>query len=149
MIEIQGVDQLVHLSKALKAAGDKELQRELSKGISQAMKPLTAAVRQSALRTLPSRGGLAQKVAKSQMRVNRRAGSKIAHVRLVAKSSYHLGQLNRGINHHPVFGDRDAWVTQRVTPGWWTKPTEAAGPNVRREVIAAMDRVARKIERAV
>jgi hypothetical protein len=149
LIEIQGIDQLINLSKALKAAGDKELQRELSRGISQAMKPVTVAARDSARRTLPARGGLGQRVAKSQIRTVRRTGPRIAGVRLQAKNSYHLGQLNRGINHHPVFGNRKEWVTQRVTPGWWTIPTEAAAPRVRRDIIAAMNRVANKIERSV
>ena len=149
MIEIRGAEQLARLSKALKAAGDRELQRELSRGISQAMKPVMADVRQSAQRTLPSRGGLAQKVARTPMRITRRAGSQIAYVRLQAKSPYHLGQLNRGILHHPVFGNRSVWVTQRVESGWWTRPTEAAAVQVRRELLTAMNRVAAKINRAV
>lgn len=145
MIEIKGVDQLVTLTKNLKAAGDKELQKELSKGISQAMRPVMSEVRSSALRTLPSRGGLAARVAKSSMRTVRRAGPRSAGIRLQAKSSYGLGWLDRGINRHPVYGNRKAWVTQQVTPGWWTKPTEAIAPETQRQLEAAMQTVANKI----
>jgi hypothetical protein len=145
VIEIKGAEQLATLSKRLKAAGDKELQRELSRGITQAMKPVPAAARASALKTLPSRGGLAQRVAKSQMRTVRRAGPRIAGVRLQAKNSYGLGMLDRGINHHPVYGNRKVWVRQAVTPGWWTDPTEAAAPLARSEVEKAMQTVANKI----
>ena len=54
MIEIQGVDQLVNLSKALKAAGLKDLQKELNKSITTAMKPVMLEARRSARRTLPT-----------------------------------------------------------------------------------------------
>ena len=148
-IKIQGAEDFHALSKALKIAGDKGLQRELSKGITSAMKPVTLAVRNSARTTLPQRGGLAARVAATPMRTIRRAGARSASIRLQARSSYHLGQLDRGLNRHPVFGNRKVWVTQRVTPGWWTRPTDAALPVAQREVMQAMDRVVVQIDRSV
>jgi hypothetical protein len=145
VIEIKGAEQLAALSTKLKAAGDRELKRELSKGITQAMKPVPAAARASALKTLPRRGGLAQRVAKSQMRTVRRAGNRTAGIRLQAKDAYRLGLLDRGFVRHPVFGNRDVWRGQRVNMGWWTTPTEAAAPLARSEVEKAMQTVANKI----
>jgi hypothetical protein len=143
-VEIKGAEQLAALSKALKAAGEKDLQRELSKAITTATRPVIAEARRSALNTLPRRGGLAAKVAKSSMRTQRR----VAGVRILAKNAYALGRMDKGQVRHRVFG-RDVWVTQQVRPGWWTKPTEAAGPEVRKAILEAMDAVAAKIARSV
>jgi hypothetical protein len=143
-IEIKGAQQLASLSKALKVAGEKELQQELSKSITHAMVPLRAAAKTSALTTLPRRGGLNRRVARSSMRTRRSQRG----IRLEAKNEYALGQLDRGRVRHPVFGNRKVWVTQRVPPDWWTRPTDEAAPGVRAAISAAMDVVAAKIERS-
>lgn len=145
MIEVRGADQLTRLSKNLKDAGRRDLERELSKGISRALKPVIASLRASAQTTLPHRGGLAARVAGSQMSIS---GHKQG-LRLTAKNAYALAQLDKGTVRHPVYGNREAWVTQKVDRGWWTRPTEAAGPRARREAQQAMDRVAREIGRGV
>lgn len=148
MIEVRGADQLAHLSKALKAAGRQDLQKELSRGISQALRPVIVAVRRSATQKLPNRGGLAAKVAKSRMRTTRETSQRGSGSRLQVANAYGLAQLDKGDAWHPVFGNRNVWVKQSVTSGWWTEPTEAAAPNVRRELQQAIDRVAAKIDRA-
>lgn len=145
-IEIRGADQLQALSKRLKDLGDKELKREFSKAISAATKPLVQELRQSARETLPKKGGLADRVAKSQIRTVRRASSRTQGIRVTAKNPYVLGRLDQGKLRHPVFG-RNVWVDQTVKSGWWTRPTEAIGPDVRREVGAAMAAMARKLDR--
>jgi hypothetical protein len=146
-VEIRGVEQLAALSKALKAAGDKELQSELSKGISAATRPMINSVKQSARAQLPQRGGLAKRVAATSIRTSRtRQG-----VRLRARNANlkGLAAIDRGIVRHPVFGNRNEWVTQRVNPGFWTEPLEASAPEARREIEAAMRTVIQKIDRAV
>lgn len=145
MIEIRGAEQLAALSKKLKAAGNRELQQELSHGILQAVKPVITAARESARSTLPRRGGLAARVANSSIRTMSPGGARFSGVRLQAKNQYSLGRLDRGINRHPVYGNRRVWVTQKVTPGWWTKPTKEAAPQARAQVEQAMQRVANKI----
>jgi hypothetical protein len=153
MTDIRGADQLAKLAKQLKEAGDKGLQRELSKAISQATKPVKEAARQSALETLPKRGGLAARVAGSRFSTRRYASSRASGIRIQAKNAYALGRLDKGRVRHPVFADqgktRDewTWVTQIIWPGWWTKPTKAAAPAVRREIEQAMQTVANKIGR--
>lgn len=145
MIELRGADQLQALSVRLKDLGDKELKREFSKAISAATKPLVQDLRQSARETLPKKGGLNERVARSQIRTVRRASSRTQGIRVVAKNPYALGRLDQGRVRHPVFG-RNVWVDQTVKSGWWTRPTEAIGPDVIRSVNAAMRNMARKLD---
>ena len=141
MIEVRGAEQLKVLAKRLKDAGDKELKKELSQGIRQAMEPVKSAVRQSALDTLPQRGGLARRVAKTQLRTARSARG----IRLVGKSSDSIRRMNAGTVRHPVFGNRDVWVDQKIPSGWWDRPTQASAARVRLELLKTMDRIAKKI----
>jgi hypothetical protein len=144
-VEIKGADQLAALSKRLKELGDKDLSREFSRAITAATKPLVQDLRQSARETLPKRGGLNERVAKSQIRTQRRASSRTQGVRVVAKNPYVLARLDQGHVRHPVFG-RNVWVDQTVRSGWWTRPTEAIGPDVRRSIEAAMAAMAKKLD---
>jgi hypothetical protein len=149
VIEIQGADQLAKLAKQLREAGAKDLQRELGKAINRALKPVKADIRQSAQETLPKRGGLAAKVAKSKVTTRRRTSQKAAGVRVVATNTVSLYHLDKGQIRHRKGGDINAGKVQPTTPGWFTKPTEAAAPEVRKELVAAMDEVAKKIVRGL
>jgi hypothetical protein len=140
--EIRGVEQLAALSKRLKAIGDKELTREFSRSVTAAMKPLMQELRSSARSTLPSSGGLADKVARSKIRTVRRASS---GVRVTANNPYGIKQMDEGRVRHPVFGNRSNWAVQSVRPGWWTRPTEKVGPEVRQALQEAMEAIARKV----
>jgi hypothetical protein len=144
VIEVQGADQLARLARQLKEAGDKGLQAELGKAINRALKPVKADIKQSA-GTLPNRGGLAARVARTPLRTRRSKSG----VRIVAKGTLSLWHLDQGIIRHRKGGDINAGKVLRTRPGWWTIPTEAAAPEVRREIVAAMDAVAKKIGRGV
>ena len=139
-----GAAQLAALAKALKDAGNKGLQRELTKGITQAVKPLKAAVAASARAKLPSSGGLAERAAGIPIR-SRRNKSGLRVVATGRGGMKNVKALDAGTVRHPVYG-RSAWVSQSVTPGFWTEPTEELAPEVRAQVEKAMDVVARKIE---
>lgn len=138
--EIRGVEQLAALAAKLKAVGDKELTREFSRSVSAAMKPLVQEVRASARSTLPRSGGLAAKVAGSQIRTVRRASG----IRLTGNNAYGIKRMDEGQVRHPVFG-RGGWATQSVRPGWWTRPTEQVAPEVRQALMEAIEAVARKV----
>lgn len=146
MIEVRGADDLYKLSRTLKGlAGANGVQKEFNQAINRAMKPLKAAVKQSARQSLPQRGGLAARVASSRL-TTRRPNTKRG-LRLVSRGTLSLWHLDQGQVRHRA---ADGWGdTQSITPGWWTKPTEAAAPSVRREVQAAMDEVVKRISRAV
>jgi hypothetical protein len=145
MIEVQGAGQLVRLSKLLKEASRKDLQKELGQAISRATKPVKADIKQSFAETLPKRGGLAKRAAATKLTTRRRTSAKAAGIRIVAKGTLSLYHLNKGQIRHRKGGKIDAGKVQPTTPGAWDKPTEAAGPKVREDIQAAMQRVATKI----
>lgn len=144
-VEIKGADQLARLSKQLRDAGAKDLQRELAQGINRALKPMKEDIRQSALDSLPKRGGFAAAIAGSKLRTRRRTG-RVAGVRVVAENRFSLYHPDRGEVRHRVKGKPAAqWPVQRIQPGWWTRPTEGSAPAVRKELLAALDAVAKKL----
>ena len=57
-----------------------------------------------------------------------------------------LQRLDDGRLRHPLFGDRGHWYSQPVKPGWWSDSLrKAADQKVHREILSALDRVARKV----
>ncbi len=145
---ITGAASLAKAASVLKAQGDAAGRKELLKGIQQATKPLKADVKRSAQTSLPRRGGLNQAVAASTFSTRTRTTGKSVGVRLVVKGRRvrDVAATDRGRLRHPVFGS-DVWVTQSITPGWFTRPLEAGAPAVRRELVASMERVVREIGR--
>jgi hypothetical protein len=145
VIELDGADKLATLARRLKDAGDKDLQRQLYAGIARAMKPVRADAEKSLFEALPKRGGLAAaKRRQVKFRTSRRAGVRQSGIRLVAKGGQ-LGRMDRqGQFRHPVFG-RDPWQTQKIEPGWFTRPAEAAAPEARVQILRALDDVAREL----
>ena len=147
--EAKGAEDFLRASKALKAAGEQELRKELNKALRDAAKPLIADTRAEAERILPKRGGLAKRVAKTPQRVQVRTGQDTAGVRIVVgKSNSGARAANEGTVRHPVFGDRDKFVEQRVPPGWFTRPLEEGAPTVEPFLEQAIDNVLQQIVRS-
>lgn len=146
MIELRGADDLARLSRALKAAGDKDLQKRLSRAISDAMRPVRAALPRSALAKLPRRGGLAAQVAASRTRIQRRNSGRAVGVRLRVQSDDNIRRIDKGTVRHPTFG-HGPWVNQAVPGGWFTEPTEAARPVFAAAVDKAMQEIVAEIDR--
>src|SRR6266568_3381580 len=137
-VTTRGADKLTRLGRALKAAGDKDLQRELRR-----------AMRRGALERLPKRGGLAERVASSKFGVRTSTAGKGASVRVIGRSGYDLQGMDEGEIRHPVYGHRkQKWQTTTVKPGWFSDAEEAAAPKVRDELVKAIDIVAAKLEAA-
>ena len=151
-VEITGGEKLAALSRALRAAGETGLKRQLDQDVHKAVAPLPAAIRASALATLPRRGGLAAKVAGSKVTIRRRSGAVNPGIRVSTTHPFRIGKMDRGAFRHPVFADtsktRDqwTWVEQKVPPGWWTTPTDRVRPQVVRAVEDAIEAVARNID---
>jgi hypothetical protein len=145
-IQVKGVRDFVALTKRLRAAADKDLTKELSRAISKAVVPLRRDLRNSARTILPKRGGLAERVARTPVRVNKRTGGFEAGVRVIAVSKSQIVAINKGTVRHPLYANRQHWFNQAVTPGWWTTPTEQIAPTVRDEIVQAINIVVRKIE---
>lgn len=152
-MELAGGEAFYRLSKALKAAGDGDLRKELNKGLRAAGKPLIKDTRAEALRILPKRGGLAKLVAKEPQRVQVRTGATTAGVRIVVgKKRGAARAANRGLIRHPVFASHDlarkewAWVAQRVKPGWFDATLAGKGPDVvKPELQAAIQSVVNQV----
>ena len=147
-IEVTGAAQLANLSRSLKAAGRGELRRELLRGIRQATAPAKTAIPESARVTLPRRGGLNETVA-SGLKVTSRASlsGAEARVRIVAVDPprHDIHSMNLGRLRHPVYGNRDNWVTQAVPPLFFTNACMSLAPGARQQVAAARDRVLRAL----
>lgn len=142
-----GVGQLEAIGRRLKETGDKELRRDLLRGINRALKPAKAAVKAAALRDLPQGGGLNRVVASSRIGSRTRTAGRNPAVFLTGKKSGHdLRSLDKGKARHPTFG-HEPWVTQDIKPGWWSETLAGQVPSIRREVIDVMDDVARRLAR--
>ncbi|MFD6069442.1 hypothetical protein [Amycolatopsis lurida] len=146
MIEAEGGEKLVALAKRLRKA-PKELRSELTKAITQAMRPLKEAAKKSAIEKLPRSGGLGKRVAKTTLRHKRKMSGRGAGIRIEAQTNAVKDPLriDRGRVRHPTFGHRP-WVLQDVRKGWFTEPMREGAPAVQQELLQAMDRIARKIE---
>jgi hypothetical protein len=146
-LRITGAEKFARVARELKAAGDKEMRRELAQGLGRATKPLKAAAKESARTTLPKRGGLAARVASSSFRTRTKTGSSPS-IQITARESKSadLAGLDAGVNRHPVWGNRARWATQRVTPGWFTRPMVEGGGDVRTSILAAVDAVLAKLK---
>ena len=126
--------------------GKGKLRNELLAGFRAAAKPLVADAKASAAGTLPASGGLAARIAGGKFSTRTRAGRANLGIRIVSANGYDLPAIDAGTVRHPVYGNRKAWASQSVTPGWFTKPMEASGPAVRGELQKVMIAVARQIE---
>ncbi len=145
-LTIEGADKLRVVARALRDLGDKELSREVYRGLNRATIPLRADAKRSAATVLPQRGGLAERVAKSKMTTRRRAGRNPG-ITIQAKGMPQLRAMDRGTVWHPVF-DRGS-VLQRVEPGWFSEPMVRGAPRVRRELVRVLDDAARELARRV
>lgn len=141
-VTIEG-DALKALQRKLKAIDRRDLRRELNKGLREGAKPLIGEARSAARSELPQRGGLAERVASRPMAISATTtGVRIRVKGMDARST------ERGRLRHPVYGNREVWVTQAIKPGWFTDRMRAKAPGVRPDLIRAMDRVAEKIASA-
>ncbi len=146
--QVDGAEDFLRLSKALKRAGRTEMRKHLNAQMKKAAKPLIAKSKAEALKTLPQRGGLARQIAREPQRIQVRTGTNTAGVRIVVgRRAGGARSTNRGFVRHPVFGNRDHWVTQKVPSGWFDDTMRAGAKPIRREVIRAIDDVANQIVR--
>lgn len=153
--QVKGAEDFLRLSKALKAAGRKQLRKDLNKGLRDAAKPLIAQTRASARDRLPKAGGLNDLVAKTPQRVQIRTGATAGVRIVVVQSRSGARRANRGILRHPVFADpnkpRDewTWVDQKVNSEWFDGPLREGAPLVIPRLTAAMQTVADRVVREV
>ena len=154
---------LVHALKS--EANGKDLRRDLLRGLRAAAQPAAVAVK-AAIMTMPSQGAHAGDEDSRSLRASIAAGIKV-HVKLAGKAK-HVGvaiaahskgmprrfrrapkYLNRRRPwRHPVFGNRENWVSQvSGKPGWFDDTLKAYRPEFVRAAGEALDNVAQRISR--
>ncbi|MGD9693914.1 MAG: hypothetical protein AB7G17_14340 [Phycisphaerales bacterium] len=137
---------------ALVARVLKDIDKAQSKGLSRGLRRVTTKLEQDALREggrrPPRSGGLAARVAAAQMSTVPIHGG--LSVRAEGVNNMHqLAGINAGWVRHPVFGNPNVWVAQRVTPGWFTDPMEAGRDEVTRAMGGLLDDVAANAARKI
>jgi hypothetical protein len=167
-VTIRDAGDLKAINKALKQASDgKEIRKQLGKQLRGQIRPMVASVKAAWL-SAPSQGHktstrarrgqpdlrkLLAKATAGQVRfTGKEAGVRVRtdgrkmpdHMK--ALPGYAEG-IRRRPWRHPVFGDREMWVTQPKFPRFYeaVQPNEAAA---RRQVIEAVDAVFDQIARA-
>lgn len=152
-ISVTGAGEIAALARRLRDAGRGDLRLELSRAIRAAGKPVAEGARRDVL-ALPAHGpkhtALRKRVART-VKLSVRTGGASVGVRITAGTrGTDVGTLarymNRGTWRHPVYGNRNAWVTQSVPPGWFDRPTHQAAPEARRQIGEAMARIRSQIE---
>ncbi|GAA1790299.1 hypothetical protein GCM10009795_039990 [Nocardioides hankookensis] len=139
-VEIQGADELARALRTLA----RDLRPEVMAAIENASKHADDLFAAGARTTLPSQGGLADKVADVRWAI------KASHdeIRIHPDDSpYDLTRINEGRLLHPVWGDRDVWVEQEIRPGWAEEPTERQERAIADAVDEAAEHLAKNIER--
>lgn len=144
-IRITGADQFRDVARQIRGA-NRELRKELARAMTKATKPLKVAVKRSARTRLPRQGGLGRRVARAKMATKTKVAGPTANVSIVAVHKYDLDAIDRGRVKHPTYGHKP-WVIQLVRPGYWTEPLVQGGPQVRQEIVKAVDGIAKKMER--
>lgn len=141
-IEIRGGEQFSALAARIRKA-EGELKPELYDALERSAPELERAATRSAAANLPKRGGLNAVVASAGMSHQRRAGG----IRIIARGITQLKLTNEGRVRHPVYGHPGTWVGQVIPKArdWFNKPMVDGAPKVRRELVKALDKIARKI----
>ena len=135
-IEVVGAENFTKLAAELaKLAASMETQ--LQTAVERAVQPLRQDIPSSARATLPRRGGLNQRIAASSISIRRGRGS----LSVITSNGYQIQNIDRGQVRHPVYGNRGRWVSQTVSPNWWTKPITKAMPKIRRDVDRELQRI--------
>jgi len=167
--QVTDAGDLRAVSRALRQAADgKELRRQLTKQLRGELRPLVADVK-AAWRAAPSRGrrgrpgpplrSLLARATRGEVRLTgREAGVRVrTDGRRMPSGMRALPGLAEGLGHkvdrrpgrwrHPVYGNRDVWVSQRPFPRFYAavRPDEAAA---RRGVERAVEAVFSQIARA-
>jgi len=147
-------DDLRKLARQLRTVGDaKAIRRDLTKGLRAAARPAQQEAKAAAL-ALPSKRpgstGLRRQIAAAtgtQVRTTgRNAGVKIRVSKKRMGDKARLPRLmNKGTWRHPVFGNREVWVTQTSRYLWFDRPLLLSGPLVRREIKKVLDDIERRL----
>lgn len=149
--EITGTEQFVALAKRLNGAGKqgRGLWRELNAEMKNAAEPMTDAVLAHLNDYLPSgyapvmKRGLTVRVSRSTK--GESAGLKLVGTAKGIRRKRHISTINNGTLRHPVYGNPNAWVDQKVKPGFWSTPLDGAREIPAKHIRRAIQSTIRKL----
>lgn len=146
--------QLQVAARKLKRHGNAvAIRKEMVKGLRAAAKPGEKAAKASAMSLPANTGqstGLRRRIASAigiQVRASRNALVRIRVGRAKMGGQASLPQrMNRpGRWRHPVYGNREAWVTQTSRAGWFDRPVLATRPQAIAEMTKVLQRIVRRM----
>lgn len=138
-VRIDDNGNLSTLARALRGV-DRDMKRKVTDELVATTRPTKSAIRSSARSTLPSRGGLAALIASASVTTKVVMGANPKVSLRTDLAGHALAPIDRGTVRHPVYG-RGRWVTQSVTPGYFSDPVRNDMPRIRRGVERTVDRV--------
>ena len=145
---VNGVEDFLAVSRRLRDSGELGLRKELNRRIRVAAKPAVAAVRASARAGLPQSGGLNEFIARKRASVQTRTGASPGVRIKIEKQDERLDTEGRVV--HPIFFRPPLVrriVVQFVQPGVMSTGFQSAAPEIRGEVVAAIQSVVDQIVR--
>lgn len=155
-MSVQGADDFIRLSKALKAAGRTQMRKDLHKALRDAVKAHTPKAEQELAKYLPYLKGRQKAVTQTaQVKTGRDPGVTVG-VRFGSKRSTNARLANtKGVFRHPVYGRGNKtrkewrWVDQPVpgAKGWFDRVWEESTPEVREQLRQVMQDIVERIVR--
>lgn len=158
-VDSHGADSLAALGKAMRAEADgKQLRKDLAKELKTIIAPIVGDAKGAATGMQtgglehdgePLRSAIARRIV-GEVRFSGRATG----IRIRAKRK----GMPRGFEHapkrtnarggwrHPVWGNKEVWVTQVGTPDWFDDVMKDQRPEARAKCLAAMEETARRIK---
>jgi hypothetical protein len=132
----------------LRRAGEVELRRELGAAITRGVKEVIPDIRGGLRPAMPDRYADTLN-ADLKITASTQTGGAEPRVTLSATTRSGRGRklrkLEAGRLAHPLYGNREHWYSQPVRPDFFTGPCQDAAPRIRREIVAALNRVAERI----
>lgn len=149
-LDVVGNEDFLRVSAKLKALGKGGLilRRELRNELKDAAKPMGDAVRAHVEQYLPS--GYAPIIAAGLTIVpttslrGATAGLRLTGTAKGVRRRRHIGTIDRGTLRHPVYGNPDVWVDQRVRPGFWRDPIIDEADEAQKQIREAIRKAIQK-----
>lgn len=150
-VRVTGADELVRAAAALKAAGSRELRKDMLAGIRKAAKPVIEGVKRRGDEELPADLAAQYRAAKIVSRT--RTTGRSAGVRIQGPKKgkgADMGRANEsGDVRHPVYGNRAAWASTNVQAGFADRGAESAVGPASAGMRAALQNTVSRIARTV
>lgn len=136
MIRVTGGLAAKRAAARLESAARGGLKRDLERAVKRGTRNVEKYFRANSLERMPKRGGFAADLAKAKVKTSRIDFG----VHLEVVSPHDMRRIEQGRLRHPVYGDTDTWVSQRVPADVVRDAVVRADAEIKREVDAAFRR---------